>query len=31
MNAPDEVKDSADHVTDRFADDGTAKELLRWF
>lgn len=30
-DAPDEVKDFADHVTDRFADDGTAKELLRWF
>ena len=27
----DEVVAAADAVTDRFADDGTAKELLRWF
>ncbi len=30
-DAPDEVVAAADAVTDRFADDGTAKELLRWF
>ena len=30
-DAPAEVREAADHVTDRFADDGTAKELLRWF
>lgn len=30
-DAPDEVRSAADHVTDLFDDDGTAKELLRWF
>ena len=30
-DAPDEVKDFADHVTDPFDADGTANELLRWF
>ena len=30
-DAPDEVKDVADHVTDPFYEHGTANELLRWF
>ncbi|MFT4215816.1 MAG: HAD family hydrolase [Micropruina sp.] len=30
-DAPDEVRAVADHVTDRFPDDGTANELFRWF
>lgn len=30
-DAPDEVKDAADSVTDRFIDGGTANELNRWF
>lgn len=29
-DAPDEVKDSADHVTGRFDDGGTVEELARW-
>ncbi|GAA0331951.1 HAD family hydrolase [Micropruina glycogenica] len=30
-DAPAEVREAADHVTDRFADGGTARELSRWF
>lgn len=30
-DAPDEVKECADHVTGRFADGGTVEELSRWF
>jgi hydroxymethylpyrimidine pyrophosphatase-like HAD family hydrolase len=29
-DAPDEVKDAADHVTGRFDDGGTVEELQRW-
>ncbi|MGO4956862.1 HAD family hydrolase [Luteococcus sp. Sow4_B9] len=30
-DAPDEVKECADHVTGKFADGGTTDELDRWF
>ncbi|MFT3859903.1 HAD family hydrolase [Micropruina sp.] len=30
-DAPAEVRAAADHVTDRFADGGTVRELRRWF